>query len=313
MTNPIAQIIYRSIRINLWIMELFVVIVETLLFTRQKKQWRQALITAIVLNASSVLVGLIMVLVINNNAASLMIRCATLSINNQCVIEQVDTADELLEIAALRRMNFVFGDLRNYGLALHQLGARLYENSTPFEQLGNACPPLMKDGCIHGYVMQYVYRNDILQGIILCESATDTRVRFGCMHALGHSYIETNTITINEAEQVFCKRWSNDDYRACVSGLFHEYTKGGTGTDHALYYHSHKKYVAPDCGTFSGEMVNFCYAAQGSFRQYYADSEPIEITYAFCDSAPTEIAQQLCRAQAHERIQIAKGYSSVVQ
>ena len=312
-SNPTAQIIYRFFKVNLWIMELGVVVFETVCFMRSRKNIGKALITSVVLNTASVFVGILLIVGTHTQAVQLLIKCTTISINNSCVIDHATDARVLTQLAELRSMNFVFGDFRNYALNLHHLGADYFTAHVPFNELLTQCPPLMKDGCVHGYVMQLAYKQGIDQAIKQCTATENERLRFGCMHALGHSYLEQNNFSVQDAEKNFCRGFTGTDYRACVSGLFHEYTKGGTHTEHSIYYHTHKIYIAPDCSAFTGDMVTYCYAAQGSFRQYYPDAEPLPATYDFCETAPTTEAKQVCRDGAYERIMISKGQSVVIK
>ncbi len=306
-SNPVAQIIYRFFKVNLWVMELGVVVFETVWFTRSRKNIGKAFITSLVLNTASVFVGLLVIMSTHTQAVSLLVQCKTVSINNNCVIKHANTAPALVQLAELRSMNFIFGDFRNYALNLHHLGADYFLAQVPFNELLTRCPLLMKDGCVHGYVMQFAYEQGIEQVQKQCGALEVARLRLGCMHALGHSYLEQNDFSVLNAEKNFCRGFTNTDYRACVSGLFHEYTKGGTRTDHSKYYHTHKIYIAPDCNIFTGDMITYCYAAQGSFRQYYPDAEPLQTTYDFCDTAPTREAKQVCKDGAYERIVISRG------
>jgi hypothetical protein len=290
-------------------MELGVVVFETVWFTRSRKNIGRAFVTSLLLNTASVFVGFLVVIGTHSQAVSLLVQCKTVSINTSCVIEHATTAPVLVQLAELRAMNFVFGDFRNYALNLHHLGADYFTAHVPFNELFTQCPPLMKDGCVHGYVMQFAYEQGIDQAKKQCMAIENERLRFGCMHALGHSYLEQNDFSVQDAEKNFCRAFTDTDYRACVSGLFHEYTKGGTHTDHSKYYHTHKVYIAPNCNAFTGDMITYCYAAQGSFRQYYPDAELLQTTYDFCNTAPTTKEINVCKESAYERIMISKGQS----
>lgn len=260
------------------------------------------------------------VVVAHRNAVALGIACATVSVDSACVVDRVSAdvmddpqraADDLVQLASLRRMSLAAGDFRAYSTLLHMLGSTYFSEGYAFSVIGDACPPLLKDGCIHGYVMAYVAQNGMGFGKILCAVTTDPRVRFGCMHGLGHSYLESTHQDLSLAVTDFCGPYQGDDYLACVSGLFHEYTKGGEGMGMGGYYDRARQYVPLPCSEFSGNLLTICYGAEGSFRQYYSGSEPLSQTYAFCGTAPTADARNDCRMEADERIYLSQGYSSV--
>ena len=123
---------------------------------------------------------------------------------------------------------------------------------------------------------------------------------------------ETFDGSLTSAVYNFCAGYIGDKNLACVSGLFHEYTKGGEGMGMDDYYDRPRTYVPLPCYSFSDKgLQNVCFGAEGSFRQYYAGSEPVADTYAFCDRTPTAESRAACRAEADERIILSKGYSSV--
>lgn len=250
----------------------------------------------------------------------LMARCMTHSLEDTCVssavtnvvmVDQRKGATILSDLAALRRWGFVTGDYRGYSGTLHMLGYHLYLSGTPSEALTEVCPALIKDGCVHGYVMQYISEHGVAAGMHLCTSTTNERLHLGCMHALGHSYLEMHDMPLTDAVQDFCGQFQGMAYVACVSGLFHEHTKAGEGKGHAHYYERSHEYIELPCDKFSGPVYELCYGARGSFRQYYPHAESLEATYAACADAKTTEARAVCTAHADERVRISEGYSSV--
>lgn len=58
-SNPLAQVAHRMFFVNLWLVELFVVLFESVFYFSRGKQYREALIVSLLLNLSSVLVGML--------------------------------------------------------------------------------------------------------------------------------------------------------------------------------------------------------------------------------------------------------------
>ena len=98
----------------------------------------------------------------NQQAISSLLHCHTFAIDSTCLMNSVNleihhnpdkSAATLKQIATLRRAGLVGGDFRAYSLTLHHLGSMYFMNGVPFETLNQRCPKLVKDGCVHGYVM----------------------------------------------------------------------------------------------------------------------------------------------------------------
>jgi hypothetical protein len=261
------------------------------------------------------------IIFVHREAFTTNLICGTLDVDNTCLVNSVNemlmndpskASRVLIELASLRRQSLMGGDFRIYGLALHHIGAMYMDQGISFSIINQVCPPLLKDGCVHGYVMEYIRLNGIDQGKLLCGNSIEKRARLGCFHALGHSYLETSMITLSDAITHFCGAYQNSDYVACVSGLFHEYTKGGEMAGMDNYYDRTAKYVPLPCLIFSGNLQVLCYGGEGSFRQYYSNSESITETDSFCQTAPTPDDRNACRYEAAERINLSKGYSAVM-
>lgn len=237
-----------------------------------------------------------------------------------CVVQKVDEVIDsgqrkagtaLSQLASLRRISLLGGDFRIYSSSLHRLGHVFFINQYQFEEIGNICPPLIKDGCIHGYVMEYISRNNIEKGVTLCTTTSNIRVKLACIHALGHSYLEFNDQSAKEANLSFCRNYVGSEYAACLSGLFHENSKFGRGMGHAHYYDRTHEYNNILCDDFTGQDYIICYGAVGSFRQYYPESESLKKTIEICDEAKIQPAKDMCKYYARQRINIARGYSAV--
>lgn len=59
-SNPLAQIAHRIFFINLWIVELVVIVFESLFYFRKRNEYYKVLIVSLVLNITSVLIGIIL-------------------------------------------------------------------------------------------------------------------------------------------------------------------------------------------------------------------------------------------------------------
>jgi len=265
-------------------------------------------------------ITLCVVIVSHRNALGVAFLCKSLVVNNPCIVEKVDKSIDLepktgarllVQLASLRRLSLLGGDYRVYSASLHRLGHNFFMEGITFDKVGELCPALIKDGCIHGYVMEYVNKNGIKAGPELCDKSTNNRVRLGCVHASGHSYLEFNNQTVKEATNSFCKNYSNLEYTACVSGLFHEYSKTGEGMGHEHYYERSHDFNNFSCDDFTGKDYTICYGSLGSFLQYFSESESIKSTYKICDGAKTPEAIKSCKYNARQRLDIARGYSFV--
>jgi predicted hydrocarbon binding protein len=261
-----------------------------------------------------------LVIFTHNDAVKMAYQCGSFRLDNTCITKTVNelidsnpekAARVLTQISSLRRLSLLGGDFRIYSSSLHYLGYTFFIDKYSFETIGDFCPPLIKDGCVHGYVMEYINMNSIDAGVKLCDMSPSKRIRLGCIHALGHSYLEFNNQTAEEANKKFCNNYSNLDHVACISGLLHEHSKFGEGVGHENYYQRSHSYNNISCDGFTGGDYTVCYGAQGSFRQYFPESESIKSTYEVCDQAKTQEARKMCRFNAVQRLDISRGYSSV--
>lgn len=262
---------------------------------------------------------LVTILVVKHKeTATVLLDCKTLHIESSCVKETIQEKIEtnpqqagqyLEDLARLRIFHAVFGDFRAYSVPLHYLGAQFYEEVVAFDELENFCPRAVKDGCVHGYVMQHIAENNLEAGKLLCESASTARLSAGCYHALGHSYAEFNTDSLFVG---ICPD-SGLDQVACISGTMHEITKGGVGQGHDSHYARDVQSERLTCADVPEAWYTVCYGALGSFDQYHETSSSLRETYTLCEAAETNEARRLCKLMARERIMISRGYSFIPQ
>ena len=59
-SNPIAQVVYRTFFINLWLVEIFVVFFESFCYASKKVTYPKAFLVSLFLNSSSVLFGILL-------------------------------------------------------------------------------------------------------------------------------------------------------------------------------------------------------------------------------------------------------------
>jgi hypothetical protein len=259
----------------------------------------------------------------NQQAISLLRHCHTFTIDSTCLIDSVNlelhhnpdkSAATLKQIATLRRIGLVDGDFRAYSLTLHHLGSMYFMNGVRFETLNQRCPKLVKDGCVHGYVMEYFTANGSTKTQTLCQTSTQFRLRVGCFHALGHSYAENTPDSLLSLRDKCQETAANEGYVPCFSGVLHEYVRGSADShDHHEYYTKAVSLNNLDCNIFSQASLEYslCYAAIGSFRQYDQYSETTDSTKKLCLKAKNTTAQQGCLKAIYERTAIAHGYSFI--
>ena len=197
---------------------------------------------------------------------------------------------------------------------LHHLGSVYYENNTSYEMLARKCPALVKDGCVHGFVMEYYSVNGEAKTQELCRSSTQFRLRAGCLHAYGHSYAEHTAKSLVDIRDECIRLSSDDTYIACFSGMLHEHIRGGANSNnHDMYYAKPASFGNLDCAAFGPDTLEYslCYAAIGSFRQYDQHAETAKDTNSICRTAENNYAEQICIQMINERIAIAHGYAFI--
>ena len=59
-SNPIAQVVYRTFFVNLWLVEMCVIFFESFCYSSKKVTYPKALLVSLFLNSSSILVGIVL-------------------------------------------------------------------------------------------------------------------------------------------------------------------------------------------------------------------------------------------------------------
>ena len=203
----------------------------------------------------------------NQQAISLLLHCRTFASDSACFIDSVSqelpnnpeiSAATLNQIATLRRIGLIGGDFRAYSLILHHLGSMYFMQGINFETLNQRCPRLVKDGCVHGYVMEYFSVNGTAKTQTLCQTSMQYRLRVGCFHAFGHSYAENTSDSVLSIRDLCKKESSAEGYVPCFSGVLHEYIRGGADShDHQDYYTKPLSLQSIDCGIFSQASLEY--------------------------------------------------------
>ncbi len=276
-----------------------------------------------ILCVSTFMLVFLLVIIFNKNAFAIVFKCRSFNSSSSCFIENVEAdvyqnpnkvATTLLQAARLKRIGLIGGDFRAFSLTLHRLGSAFYDKKYSYDTLANHCPALVKDGCIHGYVMQYYAVNGFDQTKNLCESDVSYRLQVGCYHAIGHSYAENTLGNINYYQNT-CKQIATGDmYIPCLSGVIHEFSRGSSNShNHESCYESTPTYAELECNQFESSSVEYftCYAGIGSFRQYDQNSEDIKHTKELCLMAQNSNAKDVCISMIRERVAISHGYAFI--
>jgi len=255
------------------------------------------------------------------NSLSLLFVCRTTNIEDSCIQQEIfeymnshplEAGEFFVQFASLRKAHLVRGDYRVFSSNLHLLGSLLYQNGYDPEISFSRCPAVIKDGCIHGYVMGYVAATSLDEGVALCKKFTNTRrYILGCYHALGHSFGEfSNGTLLQLLSKNICPHEGSEEI-ACIGGILHEYAKDGIGREHYNHYDRITLGSRISCNEVPSEYYSLCYGALGSFDQYTVDHQPLRQTLELCDTAVIKEAKRLCTFLAKERLHIARGSSAV--
>lgn len=174
----------------------------------------------------------------------------------------------------------------------HEAGMMLASEKIPLEEAFAYCGTTFKQGCMHGYIMEYIddaYPKEIDPKALktVCENLKDPLSKINCIHGLGH---ELTAKIKKDLPEVLpsCKdiTENNSELSACQSGIFMEYTKGAPGTGN----HSHNAVglVRLPCYKLGSEYQKTCIASEGAYRQYNPGHEDFKTTYEYCLSNDSE-------------------------
>lgn len=277
---------------------------------------RLVVIASICVIATVVVVGVSM-----NVATRALYACKTMNISSLCVVEHVDEtiqqrphkgADLLEQLAKLKRHKLVGGDFRSFSNSLHHLGFVFYHKGISPDMVTRVCPALIKDGCVHGYVMAFIDDHDVSLGSTLCtENSADRRLYYGCWHALGHSYAQKSS-----AQQTLSDVLADNpcmptglEQDACIAGIFHEDARHGLHQDHGTYY---DRSVGTDfdvsCADVPGDFRRMCLLSRASFSQYNPNSD-LQLGEEICTHTDHQKDYDFCSRMLYERELIGKGYA----
>lgn len=191
---------------------------------------------------------------------------------------------------------------------VHEAGMVLQSLKIPLEEAFAYCGTTFKQGCMHGYIMEYIddaYPNEIDPKTLkkVCENLEDPLSKINCIHGLGHELTAKIKKDLSEVLPS-CKDIAENtsEISACESGIFMEYTKGAPGTGN----HSHNAVglVPLPCYKLPAEYQKTCIASEGAYRQYNPGHEDFKTTYNFCLSSDPQYTP-LCMLAVSERAIIA--------
>lgn len=190
----------------------------------------------------------------------------------------------------------------------HEAGMMLASKKIPLEEAFAFCGTTFKQGCMHGYIMEYIddtytKEADLKSFKAVCENIKDPLSKINCIHGLGHELTAKIKKDLPEV-LVSCKDIAENpsELSACQSGISMEYTKGKPSTGN----HSHNAVglVRLPCTTLPDEYKKTCIASEGAYRQYNPSHEDFKTTYNFCLSNDAEYIPS-CMLAVSERAVIA--------
>lgn len=190
----------------------------------------------------------------------------------------------------------------------HEAGMMLASEKIPLEEAFAYCGTTFKQGCMHGYIMEYIddaYPKEIDPKTLktVCENIKDPLSKINCIHGLGHELTAKIKKDLPEVLSS-CKNIAEttSEISACESGVFMEYTKGAPGTGN----HSHNAVglVRLPCYKLGSEYQKTCIASEGAYRQYNPGHEDFKTTYEYCLSNDSEYIPS-CMLAVSERAIIA--------
>lgn len=190
--------------------------------------------------------------------------------------------------------------------AAHEAGMMLESAKISLPKAFTYCGTTLKQGCMHGYVMEYIddtYPKQINPKTLktICEQIHDPLSKINCIHGLGHGLaaklkkdLTTVLDTCSEIAQ------TPIEFSACESGIFMEYTKGTAGSGR----HTHEPIgtISLPCPQLPDKYQRTCIASEGAYRQYNQGHEDFKTTYNYCFSNKPEYVPSCLMAVSERAI-----------
>jgi hypothetical protein len=176
--------------------------------------------------------------------------------------------------------------------AAHEAGMMLESAKISLPTAFTYCGTTLKQGCMHGYVMEYIddtYPKQINPKTLktICEHIGDPLSKINCIHGLGHGLAAKIQKDLTSVLAT-CKDIAETpiEFSACESGIFMEYTKGTAGSGR----HTHQPIgtISLPCDTLPDQYQRTCIASEGAYRQYNQGHEDFKTTYDYCLSHKQE-------------------------
>ncbi|MFI5271093.1 MAG: hypothetical protein ACHQT9_03555 [Candidatus Saccharimonadales bacterium] len=201
-------------------------------------------------------------------------------------------------------------DLRYFSDYSHYVGMNLADKPVSLNQAATFCGNSFLGGCLHGFVMENldtknVTGNKLTSFISFCSPLQNMTFQYlNCLHGVGHEFWAKGLTSLNK-DLGYCNGLSGPEYKnACWSGIFMEYSKSGKSNGHHL--HTKVGVISIPCEQLSAIYQGTCYAAEGSYRQYYPNQEPQATTDKYCKSIPKNYTQ-VCLDGINTRMNIEIG------
>jgi len=322
LTQPLLNLAYNLLGINLLLLEAIVFLIEAVLIRALfDVKWSRAMLISTAVNLVTLLLGLVINPIVVNRSDQLqeliMLSCPGVQLQVQCIsdlgvkltTDDPKVADEFQQsLLKLVAQGKVSNDAREFSDLVHDLGMQIASSNLPLSDKLKACGSTFKYACFHGILMQEMESMSVGDLVDFCAGSLFTSLpawRANCLHAFGHTLATREPGGLVAAAKS-CNYDNASDLMACVSGVLMEYSRGGLGKSE----HSHEPvYTVPlDCSDFSDyDYQRVCFASVGSYRQYAANFEDFTTTAEICNAAG-EFAQ-VCQQASWERLFLARGYS----
>ncbi len=205
-----------------------------------------------------------------------------------------------ISIVSILLFFFLF-DARNLSDPIHDLGRLLIHSGMSVKHAITYCPALMKYGCIHGAIMEYLDTRSMngKDAFAVCGDFEKEEVIYSnCVHGVGH-FLFMKVAGMKESLSK-CDQLKESVQPACFSGIFMEYALG------AHHMHGYEvMYRHLPCDDLDIRYQRTCYASEGSYRQYRPGFETFKQSITYCHSIPSEY-QHVCTAGVKEREHLSK-------
>lgn len=296
--------------------EVLIVAVEAgLIFLLFNFSLRKSLLTAVVLNGTSLLLGIV-VFSMHNPGYRILLLCQMSGDQVTCVKNKVLTTAENTPNQTKVILDTVFeqwlyflpnADRRELSDTVHEVGAVLAQAQPLSSALLN-CSTYWYAGCIHGAVMEAAHSGATSIGDIrfVCSDIAPSfeysleyaqhDVIAQCMHGIGHAlWAERSDATLTEV-LARCDEYGKS--LACESGVLMEYSKGGM-------HHGTIGSVPLPCDELDESLQETCVAAEASYQFYYPGSGVADVE-GFCGRYEGEL-RKVCELAGMSRVGMGGG------